>query len=240
MPGALLSHPHPSVLSSDTSLVCSPLGGLVQLGPGPPGSSSMKMGHRRITHKYCSVECVSLTPAFSSTLVTWAGPKAPCTCLMGTQTSPSVTRPSSSPQSIPQRPPEHLCPRPRAATVLLALQVGSYLTPLQMSSPQGALLLRLRMGHLLRLPQGGILSQALQVSAICLFLRHLCPTLYHQISWVTGGMWQRLLTDHQIHFTSFLGIQLSFTFHPPLQFSTSLGMSSGQWHVRWCVPLQVP
>lgn len=36
MPGALLSHPHPSVLSSDTSLVCSPLGGLVRLGPGPP------------------------------------------------------------------------------------------------------------------------------------------------------------------------------------------------------------
>ena len=46
-----------------------------------------------------------------------------------------------------------------------------------MSSPQGPLLLRLRMGHLLRLPQGGILSQALQVSSICLFLRRLFPTL---------------------------------------------------------------
>lgn len=104
-----------------------------------------------------------------------------------------------------------------------------------MSSPHSPLLLRLRKGQLLRLNQGGLLSQALQFSLVGVFLRWLFPTLY-QMSWVTGGTWPRSLMDHQIRFTSFLDTQLCFTFQFPLQFSTSLGMSTGQWCVRQCAP----
>ena len=46
-----------------------------------------------------------------------------------------------------------------------------------------------------------------------------------------------MLTEHQVLFLSFLGTELSFAFQPPLQFSVSLGMSSGQWHVTGCMPL---
>lgn len=171
----------------------------------------------------CPGPCLAVFP----TLVTWAGPTVPAPSEPRARPGPvfrALSRPPNTPslgQQLPSSP---------------STSSQSFPDSHQTSSPKGPLVLREGREHLVRLPLGGMLFQALHVSAICFFTRCLFPSLHHQMSCVFAAD----VADRSPNpFHLLPGYTATLPFPASLQLSYVLG--NELWPMAWevmCTPFR--